>query len=199
MEDKIRITEGVINLPSIKIHDAIGGKTLTYICPECNSKALTIKFTDTTDVSYIKRIKSYVNFMLTWKILVYPMSPHFYNSPGKCPCCGKKVEFYSVDYDIADIIIKLNKLGIKTKYCCSGHFKNAITYYPYVAFADDYSKYFQDGGDLFKWYYDMSDPNMHCLRVNRHKLSKEDIENKTYLFDLEKYIDEVLSKEVRCG
>lgn len=73
---------------------------------------------------------------------------HFYefkinkNEITGCPECGCKKEAPIIDELIINIVAKLNKNGIKTYACCSGH---VYTNDGYILFSDEvYAQYFID-------------------------------------------------------
>ena len=51
----------------------------------------------------------------------------------ECDCGSDATE---IDIAIVDAILRLNKLGLKTTYCCEGHFNDGYGYSGYIVFSD---------------------------------------------------------------
>lgn len=85
--------------------------TIGTMCPKCfKKKTFNVNVSINSNISRNK-------FELT-------LVPYYL-----CPKCGEAV--VSIDNDIVDDIVRLNKLGYKTKYCCSGHEYRADWFYVY--------------------------------------------------------------------
>ena len=159
-------------------------KKITYICPNCNHKTFSLKI-HTESTIEVETLEGEVD-----KEDIYRSAIPAYideKMEGKCPFCDKYDTQYAVDYDIADIIIKLNSLGLKTKYCCSGHFTTMNNSLPYILFENDYSEYFDMKNKLLKgWYID----NQYgfCLRIGMKKIPADWIFSKKYLDNMMEYL-----------
>ena len=91
-------------------------KNITYYCPECGK-------------DYCESIK--IDFKTTDNKIKF--SSHTWY---KCEC---RADAYEIDSDLISVIVKLNKLGFKTTFCCEGHdFEEAayIAFDPSVNFSD---------------------------------------------------------------
>lgn len=133
-----------------------------------------------------------------------PKSPIHDTGYTTCPICGKKTEHFFIDYNIADIIIKLNKNGFKTLYSCEAHnMLNCSIDLPYILFADNYSNYFDMNNKLLKYFSMEIDEYQRdneiiqvcCLRVNPDECSFKYMMNNMWVDDLTEYIDKYLIKD----
>lgn len=97
-------------------------KDIDLICFNCN-KAYEIKFNNKNDNDYL-----FYHYELEGKY--------------RCPECGNYI--IPIDKEISEIIMKFNKLGYKTTYCCAGHVDelyNDFISKPYIAFKYDIHKF----------------------------------------------------------
>ena len=92
----------------------------SYLCMNCyhvEERNIIMKIPD--DVLIIKYIPTIV-----------------YNNLGFCPKCNNG-KLMQIDNAILQYIIRLNRLGYKTEYCCEGHYFES---FPYILFKDELSK-----------------------------------------------------------
>ena len=115
----------------------------------------------------------------------------------KCNKCGMNTVHYTLDYNISEIIQRLNEVGLETVFSCEGHDYSSYGFdSPYVAFKDDVSHCFNMDNPLLKyWKLEVGKPDAgyKCLlRVSMDASMNYIVTNK-FAEDLLEYINTFLS------
>ena len=104
-----------------------GDRLVHYYCPSCHK-------------TYEER-SNIISYSTSERMRVDP------NTYIKCTCCGEAVE---IDAELIDVIVKLNKMGVRTEYCCEGHGLSDPAYIMFDIHSNDLLKY----DPPYMWEYD---------------------------------------------
>lgn len=158
---------------------------LSFVCAHCLRKTGKIAVSYNYSV-FMKSEDEDIDANIISDKIIPQFIPGFNIVKLYCPKCNKETLHAVIDYNISDIIVALNKIGLRTTYCCEGH---DTRHQPYIAFETDIEKCKCIlGNELKYWFYDdiehiTNDSINAIIRV------KEDITVKEYLDRV--YLDEL--------
>lgn len=129
---------------------------------------------------------------------IVPVTPDVGDFITRCDKCGMDTVHYVLDYNLAEVIQKLNEIGLETIFSCEGHTYSSYGFdSPYIAFKDDISHCFNMDSPLLK-YWDLEMPEDElaaygCILRVSIDASMRYITTNKFAEDLLEYINTFLS------
>jgi hypothetical protein len=118
-------------------------------CENCFHKLGDIEFKQTYFVKIVSK-----NIPTSKLDQMMPNVPRLEEFMTECPKCSpdRPTNHVILDYNIGKVIQLLNRLNLRTMFCCEGHITNTGFEQPYILFYDNVSRYFDMDNELLKWW-----------------------------------------------
>lgn len=181
------------NRIDVNDHFATHNHRLSLYCPHCksivNDKPINLSYDYSINIS---TEDDSLNASTIINDIIPAMAVGFPRVAVHCPECDRITNVMAVDYEIGDIIARLNNLSLKTVFSCAGH----SHYQPYIAFESEFVTDRIDIDKLPHWYWDFEgivtkSPFGVVMRVDMNSITLNEYREQIYLDELREYLDEL--------